>query len=179
MGTQNRDAALGAVADAVGGLMEFWGFKRNMGRMWTVLYLSSEPLSAADLCERLSLSTGAVSMTASSLARWGVVKKVSKPGDRRDYFEPETNIWKMVSRVFRDRELRQIDVAIESFKAARDALEEVIPRTSGSERKASEFALERINGLYELAVFGKGLLDAILSGKPFENPLKSLFRDVP
>ncbi|MBT8491624.1 MAG: MarR family transcriptional regulator, partial [Deltaproteobacteria bacterium] len=179
MKSRNRDTGLAAVADAVGGLMEFWGFKRNMGRMWTVLYLSPEPLSAADLCERLSLSTGAVSMTANSLARWGVVKKVSKPGDRRDYFEPETNIWKMVSRVFRDRELRQIDVAIESFKDARDALEEAIPRTSGPERKASEFALERINGLYDLAIFGKGLLDAILSGKPFENPLKSLFKDAP
>ena len=64
MTTPNKEAALSAVADAVGGLMEFWGFKRNMGRMWTVLYLAPDPLSAADLCERLSLSTGAVSMTA-------------------------------------------------------------------------------------------------------------------
>jgi hypothetical protein len=85
----------------------------------------------------------------------------------------------MVSRVFRDRELRQIDVAIESFKTARDALEDAIPRTTGSERATSQFALERINGLYDLAVFGKGLLDAILAGKPFENPLKGLFKDAP
>src|SRR5690606_20494832 len=36
-------------SDAVGRLMEFWGFKRNMGRIWTVLYLSDDPLSAHDL----------------------------------------------------------------------------------------------------------------------------------
>ena len=54
-----------AVSDVVGRLIEFWGFKRNMGRVWTVLYLSPEPLSADDLCHSLKLSTGAVSMTLS------------------------------------------------------------------------------------------------------------------
>ena len=38
-----------AVSDVVGRLIEFWGFKRNMGRIWAVLYLSPEPLSAEDL----------------------------------------------------------------------------------------------------------------------------------
>ena len=38
-----------AVSEAVGRLIEFWGFKRNMGRMWAVLYLEDHPLNAADL----------------------------------------------------------------------------------------------------------------------------------
>jgi len=61
------------VSDTVGHLMELWGFKRNMGRVWTVLYLAGEPLTARQLHERLQLSTGAVSMTLAELARWGVV----------------------------------------------------------------------------------------------------------
>ena len=28
------------VSDSIGRLMELWGFKRNMGRVWTVLYLA-------------------------------------------------------------------------------------------------------------------------------------------
>ena len=40
------DAAALRIADAVGALMESWGFKRNMGRLWTVLYLENRPLSA-------------------------------------------------------------------------------------------------------------------------------------
>ena len=55
------------VSDAIGRLIEFWGFKRNMGRVWAVLYLSETPLTARDLQERLSLSVGAVSMTVSAL----------------------------------------------------------------------------------------------------------------
>ena len=75
------------VADAVGALMEFWGFKRVMGRLWTVLYLTGEPLGAAELCERLAISSGAASMTLADLERWGVVKRSRKPGDRREYLD--------------------------------------------------------------------------------------------
>src|SRR5437868_15388787 len=72
MATRQEERALvHEVADAVGALMEFWGFKRVMGRLWTVLYLTGEPLSAAELCERLAISTGAASMTLADLERWG------------------------------------------------------------------------------------------------------------
>ena len=96
------------VADAVGALIESWGFKRNMGRMWAVLYLEDHPLTAADLGERLGLSTGAVSMLLAELLQWGVVKKAWVVGERREHYEAETSIWKMVSRVFRERELHWI-----------------------------------------------------------------------
>jgi len=89
------------VADAIGALMEFWGFKRAMGRMWAILYMNQEPLSAQDLGDTLTMSAGAVSMTLQELLKWGVVKKAWRPGERQGYYEPETDIWKMVSRVFR------------------------------------------------------------------------------
>ena len=153
------------VADAIGELMEFWGFKRNMGRMWTVLYLSPEPLSAAQLTERLSLSTGAVSMLLSELSKWGAVKKAWVPGQRRDYYEAENNIWKMVSRVFRQRELRLISAAIETFAQAIDILERHMASASGEAKASLSLAHERINGLLSLARIGEKLLDSMLSGE--------------
>ena len=45
--------------DAVGQVIEFWGFKRNHGRVWALLYLRDEPLSAAHIEEELALSKGA------------------------------------------------------------------------------------------------------------------------
>lgn len=169
-----HDEAILKVADAVGGLMEFWGFKRNMGRMWTVLYTEPKPLSAADLAERLSLSSGAVSMLLSDLTQWGVVKKAWVPGERRDYYEAEPSIWKMVSRVFRERELRQIQEAIEVFAEATDRLETSAGEAdSEDERARSTLALERIEGLAQLAMIGRQLLDAILSGESVDaSPLQ-------
>jgi DNA-binding transcriptional regulator GbsR (MarR family) len=172
-----RDDHILRVVDAVGGLIEFWGFKRNMGRMWTLLYLERRPLSAADLSERLSLSSGAVSMTLTELQKWGVVKKAWVPGERREYYEPETSIWKMVSRVFRERELRQIHQAIEVFEDAVEVLESDSARGNDDDKERVTFALERVRGLLSLARIGANLLDAILSGKSVDaSPLK-LFRD--
>ena len=147
------------VADAVGALMEFWGFKRVMGRLWAVLYLVGEPLSAAELCERLAISSGAASMTLADLERWGVVKRSRKPGDRREYFEAETDVWKMVSRVLRERELSQIESAVEIFDRARERLLRAIP--PGEQARVSRMA-ERIARLGDLARVGRGLLTAIV-----------------
>ena len=109
------------VSDVIGRLIEFWGFKRNMGRVWSVLYLSPQPLSAEDLRELLQLSSGAVSMTLSELSRWGVVRKVWIQGERKDFFAAEVQLWKMISRVFNEREKIEILAAIEAF-------EQVLPR---------------------------------------------------
>src|SRR6187431_2584924 len=45
-----------AVAEAIGRLMHFWGFKRPMGRVWAVLYLHPQPLTAPDLAQCLKMS---------------------------------------------------------------------------------------------------------------------------
>ena len=48
--------------DAVGNFIEFWGFKRNQGRVWALLYLRDAALDAQELQDELGLSKGAVSM---------------------------------------------------------------------------------------------------------------------
>ena len=53
------DPAVLKVADAVGALMEAWGFRRNMGRMGAVLYLEDHPLTAGSQ-RAVRPSTGAV-----------------------------------------------------------------------------------------------------------------------
>ena len=165
-----------AVADTIGALMEFWGFKRAFGRVWAVLYLAPQPLTAQELGERLTMSAGAVSMTTSELLKWGVVKKVWKPGDRRDFFEPETSIWKMVTRVFRERELLQVHSAIETFEATLRMLTAAGKSARPEEKKRLKFAGERIEILLGLARVGEGLIKAIVAGERIDpTPLQKLF----
>ena len=155
------------IADLIGQLMEFWGFKRNMGRLWCVLFLEREPLSAPDLAERLSLSAGAISMTLAELSKWGAVKKAWVPGERRDYYQPETDIWKMVSRVFRERELQQIQAAKEALGEASRRL--ASDEASGAGGKELTYARHRIESLLTLAEIGKRLLESVLEGKPIDS----------
>ena len=152
-----------AVSDVVGRLMEFWGFKRNMGRLWAVLYLSPEPLSAEDLRESLSLSSGAVSMTLSELSRWGVVRKVWVQGERKDFYAAEVQLWRMISRVFSERERAEIVAAIEAFEEALAQVEKMRQAPDAKARAKAELQKERIGHLLELAKLGGRLLDALLS----------------
>ena len=151
------------VSDTVGHLMELWGFKRNMGRVWTVLYLAGEPLTARQLHDRLQLSTGAVSMTLSELARWGVVQKSWVQGDRRDFFEAEANLWKMISRVIREREQAEIVRAIEAFEDALVALRREAEERGAEASKRARVQRERIERLLELSKLGRSMLDALIS----------------
>ncbi len=159
-----------AVSDVVGRLIEFWGFKRNMGRIWAVLYLSPDPLSAEDLRRLLSLSSGAVSMTLGELARWGVVRRVWVQGERKDFFAAEVQLWRMISRVFNEREKMEIDTAIEAFEEALASLDRMKTQAASAPAKERQEILarvelqkERIGKLLELSKLGKKLLDALLS----------------
>ncbi|MCA9676314.1 MAG: ArsR family transcriptional regulator [Kofleriaceae bacterium] len=167
------DAAALRIADAVGALMESWGFKRNMGRLWTVLYLENRPLSAAEIGERLSLSSGAVSMLLGEMQAWAAVKKAWVPGERREYYEPETSIWKMVSRVFRERELRWVQTALEAFEEGQAELEGDAGVPDDPER--AQLIRDRVAGLTELTRVTAHLLEAALRGESVDAlPLKTV-----
>lgn len=152
------------LTDTVGRLIEFWGFSRNMGRIWGLLYLSPEPLTAKELRERLGISAGAVSMTLTDLSRWGVVRKVWVAGDRKGHFAAEVNLWKMVSRVMNERERTEILAAIEGFEEALRLLAE--ERRSASADRSKRLVAEqtaRVQQLLELAKLGRSLLEALLA----------------
>ena len=147
------------VADSVGRLMEFWGFKRPMGRIWTLLYLAPEPVGAAEIGEALRMSAGAVSMAMGELVKWGAVKKSWRPGERRDFYEAETSIGRLVQRVLREREL----ALVRGFAEALEAAQRTLPQDRG--QKALAFKRERLGELRRLARLGETLLTALVAGK--------------
>jgi len=164
------------VVETVGRLIEFWGFKHALGRVWALLYLAPEPLSAAAVGEKLSMSSGAVSMALNELQLWGVASRAHKPADRREYFSAEDDIWKMVTRVLSDRELREVENACETFTRAEQTL-----RAQARERRGRsgageiEFQCSRVAHLRTVALTGKTLLEGlILTSKLDASPLRML-----
>jgi DNA-binding transcriptional regulator GbsR (MarR family) len=90
--------------DAVGNVIEFWGFKHNQGRVWALLYLRGVSMTATQLEDELGLSKGAVSMLVRDLERWGVVLRIRQPGTGAWHYRAETDLVRMVSRVIQERE---------------------------------------------------------------------------
>jgi transcriptional regulator, ArsR family len=122
------------MADAIGQLMEFWNFKSNLGRIWTLLYLSPEPVPAAEISESLNLSAGAVSMATNELLRWKAIRKIHQPGERRDFFTAETDLWKLITGVLSDRERRE---SIRPSMPSKPLWRHWTPRRSTTSRRIS------------------------------------------
>jgi DNA-binding transcriptional regulator GbsR (MarR family) len=63
------------------------GFTRIAGRLFGALLLSDGPRSLDELADALGVSKASVSTDARRLLERGVVERVGRPGDRRDYYQ--------------------------------------------------------------------------------------------
>ena len=94
---------------AWGSLSSQWGINKTMAQIHALMMLSTEPLSTEEIMEQLSISRGNANMNIRELMDWGLVTKVFKPGDRRDYFIGEKDVWRIARQVARIRKTRELD----------------------------------------------------------------------
>ncbi|MBI5494695.1 MAG: MarR family transcriptional regulator [Deltaproteobacteria bacterium] len=148
------------VAEHVGSLMEFWGFKRVLGRIWTVLYLSERPLTAAEIGRRLALSPSAISVALAELKRWGVVHEavvLSTRTRRAQSWRAESDVWGMVSNVLRQRELPMVRRTEEVIRTALEAL------ADAPQDAETRHLRQAMRSLLLLAGAGRAMLETLLS----------------
>lgn len=129
--------------DTVGHVIEFWGFKRNQGRVWALLYLRARPLTAAEIQEELDLSKGGVSMITTELERWGVVRRVREATDGVWRFEAEQDFMRMLTHVLAEREAQLV-------ARVRADLDEVV-RLAKADKTATRADLERLRRMTQIA----------------------------
>ena len=131
--------------DFVEGLSQisrFWGFPKGMGAIFAVLYLSPSPLPLDEIVTQTGLTKGAVSTEVRALARLGLVHRSSKLADRKDYYEAETDFYKSIRSILKERQNTEFDRAVASVK---ETLEKLEAGTSFGEERA--FLIERIRAL--------------------------------
>ena len=111
-----------------------WGISRTMAEIHAILYLSSKPLSMDDLMSRLDISRGNASMSLRSLLDWGIVSRVHKRGDRKEYFQAEQDVWAMFRAIVRERVKREAEPLAAQLHEIRD----LTRRSAKSARAATE-----------------------------------------
>ncbi len=63
------------------------GLPRIAGRLMGLMLIEDGPFAFGGLAERLKVSRGSVSTNTRLLENLGVIERVSKPGERGDYFQ--------------------------------------------------------------------------------------------
>ena len=123
-------------------ISRFWGFPKGMGAIFGVLYLSPSPLSLDEIVEQTGLTKGAVSTEVRALARLGLVHRSSKLADRRDFYEAETDFYKSIRTILKERQNAEFDRAVASV---RETLEKLEAGTAYAEER--KFLIERVRAL--------------------------------
>jgi len=133
-----------------GNMGDRWGVNRSVSQVHALLYVAERPLTAEEIADLLAMARSNVSTSLRELMSWQLVRRVPLLGDRRDYFEAETDLWTMVTRIAAGRKARELDPAA---AALRDCLAEarMDPRVGAQARARLEEMLgfvERLSQWY-------------------------------
>lgn len=91
-----------------GTLATQWGINRTMAQIHALLMISPEPIDTDVVMEQLQISRGNANMNLRDLMDWGLIYKQLKPGERREFFYAEKDIWKVARQVARERRRREL-----------------------------------------------------------------------
>jgi DNA-binding transcriptional regulator GbsR (MarR family) len=126
-------------------ISQFWGYPRAMGALYGALYLSPTPLSLDDLIPIVGVTKGAVSTNIRALEQLGMVKRHVRSGDRKDYYQADTDFWKITKTILERRQKPEFDKALKDVSLA---LQNVRSRThSGTEAELAKFYEERLSAM--------------------------------
>ncbi|OSM01583.1 GbsR/MarR family transcriptional regulator [Magnetofaba australis] len=93
-----------------------WGVSRSVAQVHALLFLSEEPITAEQITETLSIARSNVSTSLKELEGWGLIKRISVMGDRRDHFTAETDPWKAFLLIVKGRKQREIDPTLTTLR---------------------------------------------------------------
>lgn len=121
-----------------------WGINRTMAQIHALLFVSDRALEVNEVMDRLQISRGNASMNLRELMDWGIVRRVRRPGDRKDVYFCDTDPYQMFVRVVRERKRRELDPTQDSIREVLAKL----PAEDGDE--ATRLFRQRLSALLEI-----------------------------
>ncbi|HEX2846465.1 MAG TPA: MarR family transcriptional regulator [Chitinophagaceae bacterium] len=148
-----------------------WGINRTMAQIHALLLVSPDPLTQDDIMEELNISRGNVNMNIRELINWGLVERVLLPGERKEYFSAEKDIWKVVKQIVKERKKREL----EPMLGLLDKLEDV----EGDKRDKNVKAfIDTVSNIKKLGRQADKTLDVMIKAEEnwFVNNLVKFFK---
>jgi HTH-type transcriptional regulator, glycine betaine synthesis regulator len=151
-----------SMLEGLGQLADYFGYNKVMGKMYGALLLSPQAMSLDDLMAHLDVSKASVSMNMRMLENMGMVREVWIRGDRRKFYEAESDLWTILTNVLGSRELRDVNRALNVLENNISELREDAASMSADEQKLALFYIDRIDSLKDFFRFAKLVLTSIL-----------------
>lgn len=99
----------------IGQFIQYWGFKKVHGQIWSYIFLAKEPVDATTLVQRLNVSKALVSLAIKDLLKYDVIRVAGKGQRRKILFESNPDLMTVICSVLKQRELKMLENIKESF----------------------------------------------------------------
>ncbi len=148
-----------------------WGINRTMAQIHALLLVSPDPLTQDDIMTELNISRGNTNMNIRELINWGLVERVILPGERKEFFTAEKDIWKVVKQIVKERKKRELEPMMQLL----DKLEDV--EGDKKDKKVKTF-VDTMSSIKRLGLQADKTLDVMIKAEEnwFVSNLVKLFR---
>lgn len=151
--------------EGIGKLAGSFGLNQFIAQLYAVLYLSNKPLSLDELAERLKASKGNVSVNIRELENWGAVRSVWVKGSRKDYYEADPDIRKVLSDKLRSaaqKRITEVSGMIDNFKKIVDSAEAELTKDERETAKIYKERLQKIEDIKTLMLNALVLVEKLI-----------------
>jgi DNA-binding transcriptional regulator GbsR (MarR family) len=132
-----------------GEMGQTWGINRTMAEIHALLYVTAQPQCTDDVMERLHISRGNASMSLRALCDWGIIRRLHKRGERREYFESLSDVWEIFSLIAAERKRREMDPALETIRQCQQMLDESSLGKAAARQESVVLTRQRLQSMEE------------------------------
>lgn len=138
--------------EGTGKLCASFGLNKLLAQIYALLYLSNKPLSLDEIVERLKVSKGSVSLNIRELDKWGAVKSVWVKGSRKDYYEAEVDIKKVISNKLKSGIAKRLAEVSDMTDQFNSIVQSADAELAEEEKHIARMYTERLDKINELKI---------------------------
>ena len=147
---------LNRLSETVGAFIEYWGFKKIHGMIWTHLYLSPRPVSAQELIGRLKISKALVSLSLKDLLHYGLIRQTQESLNRKNkFYEANPDVFTVIRNILMTREQQMLRKTHDEFTLLKNLTDNADTTVPVSQ--------ERLESLGHMILGAENTLQAVLA----------------
>ena len=143
------------LAHSIGEFIQYWGFRRIHGQVWTLIYLSKTPLHATEIVARLGVSKALVSLAINELLDYNLIILTSEPERKVKTYVANPELFKVIREVLRARELPMLERIVKDYESL----------SASHPSEAQNVDNNRLDSLGKMARMASGFTSAFVTGK--------------
>jgi DNA-binding transcriptional regulator GbsR (MarR family) len=99
-----------------GSIATNWGINKAMAQIHALLLSVENPITTDEIMEELVVSRSNANLNIRALLDWGLIYKKHVPGDRKEYFIAEKDMWNVAIKIMNERRKKEVEPIVKDLK---------------------------------------------------------------